>query len=195
MGYGRALFFLFTSCFLLLQVESKCQPSYPCRNFTLQFPFTDVKDADCGLFPVHGCDPGDEYGYPRADIGHGYGYDSPHYVDILGNLSANTFKMEDFGLQDLLKKNSCLALSYLSPLMSSPSFSFTFPHNFSFFTCSKEPYIAEHFKDYQSLDCDYTNVYYRVPANDFGEKSGVPLECSEFGYQSPIIAPVGCSIC
>ncbi|KAL8470770.1 hypothetical protein ACS0TY_033370 [Phlomoides rotata] len=111
MGFPKAnLFILFTCHFLLLKATSKCQLSYPCRNFTLEFPFFDAKDhPECGLFPVHGCDPDHESGFPRADIGSTH---DPHFIDILHKFpEKNSFLMQDFGLPDLLKKSSCDALN------------------------------------------------------------------------------------
>ncbi|KAL8470765.1 hypothetical protein ACS0TY_033365 [Phlomoides rotata] len=179
MGFPKAnLFILFTCHFLLLKATSKCQLSYPCRNFTLEFPFFDAKDhPECGLFPVHGCDPDHEYGFPRADIGSTH---DPHFIDILHKFpEKNSFLMEDFGLPDLLKKNSCDALSYLSPLNSHPdSVSFTFSPNFTIFICFKEPYIEPIFHEYQRKDCVVFNVFYKTPASDSPDIRDIPHECS-----------------
>ncbi|KAL8463355.1 hypothetical protein ACS0TY_034133 [Phlomoides rotata] len=171
MGFPKAnLFILFTCHFLLLKATSKCQLSYPCRDFTLEFPFFDAKDhPECGLFPVHGCDH--ESGFPRADIGNRY---DPYYIDILNKLSENSFLMQDFGLPDLLKLSSCDALKYLSPLNFNPLVSFTFSPNFTIFTCSKEPYVASHFPHYQSKDCGVFNVFYKTPPSDIRD---IPQEC------------------
>ncbi|KAL8470763.1 hypothetical protein ACS0TY_033363 [Phlomoides rotata] len=178
MGFAKDNLFLWFTCHLLvLKATSKCHLSYPCRNFTLEFPFFDAKDhPECGLFPVHGCDPDHESGFPTADIGSTH---DPHFIDILNKSSENnSFLMQDFGLPDLLKKSSCDALKYLSPLNFNPLVSFSFSPNFTIFTCSKEPYIQPIFKEYQSKDCVVFNVFYKTPPNDCPDIRDIPHECS-----------------
>ncbi|KAL8470778.1 hypothetical protein ACS0TY_033378 [Phlomoides rotata] len=149
---------------LLLKADSKCPPSFPCRNFTLEFPFTDIKDRECGLFPVHDCDS--QYGYPKVHVGVGESPRSTLY--ILGRKSENrTLLVHDFILQTLLQNDSCLALSDMS-LINTPSVSLTFSPNLTIFQCLKERYIseeiAEYFKGYDTKECDPITVYYKTPA-------------------------------
>ncbi|KAH6827744.1 hypothetical protein C2S53_015418 [Perilla frutescens var. hirtella] len=74
------------------KAQSKCQKSYSCGNFSLEFPFTDIKDPDCGLWMVDGCDS--TYENPRLYLG---ATTMPRY-SILGKTSINKFLIHDMKL-------------------------------------------------------------------------------------------------
>ncbi|KAL8463354.1 hypothetical protein ACS0TY_034132 [Phlomoides rotata] len=155
----------------MLEADSKCPPSFRCRNFTLQFPFTDIKHLECGLLPVEGCNNYEYLPHPRFQIGSGQ---FPKYIDIIRSISGNSVLMDDSLLQASLQSRSCLALSKIS-LTDSPSVSFTFSPNLTFFTCFKE---EQHFKDYKSKDCNYSYVYYANNDSVIGDTSDIPPGCS-----------------
>lgn len=144
---------------LLLQTHSKCQKSYACRNFSLEFPFTNIHDPECGLFTVDGCDSDHEH--PRLYIGA-----TTARYQILGKPSTNKFLIRDFVLQTLLDSPKCYSFMNVT-LPHSPSVSFTFSPNLTFFTCfnkTTDPHIQHYFHTYHRLLCEASTVYYKIPA-------------------------------
>lgn len=150
-------FVIFLSQLLL----PKCQLSYPCRNFTLEFPFTDSRVPQCGLYVVHGCND-TTYHHPIVDIGHR----KSHY-SILGKPAANQFLIHDAELQMTSDSGACYSFANTPPL-SSPSVSFAFASpNITVFPCfnkSANENIRRHFKAYNRTDCEISTVYYETPA-------------------------------
>ncbi|KAG6391673.1 hypothetical protein SASPL_149430 [Salvia splendens] len=159
---------------LLPQSHSKCKESYSCRNFTLRFPFTDIRDPGCGLFAVGGCDSTTQEEHPRLQIG---ASTSAKY--ILNQPSKNEFIILDFLLQTLLESPRCFSYMNVS-LPQSPSVSFTFSPNITFFACfnkSSNEEIQEYFESYRREECDASTLYYKIPATE-SHNGAIPRECS-----------------
>lgn len=159
----KHLFFYSVFLFLIITpAYSKCPQSYPCRNFTLEYPFTDSNDPDCGLFKVHGCSNDSIPGNDNATVRIGAG---EPYV-ILRKISKNIFLIRDLGLLIALSNRSCYSFSNQS-LPQSPSVSFTFSPNLTLFTCYKN-YAKEGLgyssQQYNKTDCQISTVYYKTPA-------------------------------
>ncbi|KAH6827738.1 PR5-like receptor kinase [Perilla frutescens var. hirtella] len=136
----------------------------PCRNFTLEFPFTVSNDPGCGLFVVNGCNDSVS-GNLTVSIGGSSG--EPSTYAILGKVSRNKLLIQDLGLHAALSNRTCYSFSNMS-LPHSPSVSFTFSPNLTFFTCYKAYYVNEglekRFQNYNSTDCDVSTMYYKIPA-------------------------------
>lgn len=170
---------IFYSLFLCWNIipsyYSKCLTSYPCGNLTLEFPFTDVKHPDCGLFHVGGCDSlGDP---PIIFIG-----SSASLLGILEKISTNKFLVRDLGLDSVLRNHKCFGFLNMS-LPQSPSVSFTFSPNLTLFTCYKH-YTdqgfsgKEYFKNYTETACEIASVYYKTPAATHEvNSSSIPRGC------------------
>lgn len=148
---------IFLSRFLL----PKCQLSYPCRNFTLEFPFTDSRAPQCGLYVVHGCND-TTHDHPIVDIG----YKKSHY-SILGKPTTNQFLIQDAELQMAADSGACYSFANTPP-PSSPSVSFAFASpNITVFPCfnkSANQNIRRHFGAYNRTDCEISTVYNETQA-------------------------------
>ncbi|XP_073145960.1 LEAF RUST 10 DISEASE-RESISTANCEUS RECEPTOR-LIKE PROTEIN KINASE-like 2.5 [Henckelia pumila] len=153
--------------FFLLFIHScasNCPKSFSCGNLTsLEFPLAQANKAECGLFGVDCTEPAN----PRIQLaGDGRQY------QILEKISVNTFKLLDPVIQQGLNvSQSCLILRNLS-LPFSPSTSFTFSPNLTFFTCDNR--INENgtkwdgFKDYRNYTgCGGFTVFYSNSTNQF----------------------------
>ncbi|XP_047964947.1 LEAF RUST 10 DISEASE-RESISTANCE LOCUS RECEPTOR-LIKE PROTEIN KINASE-like 1.1 isoform X3 [Salvia hispanica] len=171
---SKHVLFLLLCLLLLPQSHSKCKESYSCRNFTLRFPFTDIRDPGCGLFAVGGCNSTSQEEHPRLHIG---ASTSAKY--ILNQPSNNTFTILDFLLQTLLESPRCFSYMNVS-LPQSPSVSFTFSPNITFFACfnkSSNDEIQEYFESYRREECDASTLYYKIPATE-SHNGVIPRECS-----------------
>lgn len=150
-------FLLLLSRFLL----PKCQPSFPCRNFTLEFPFTDSTNPDCGMFVVNGCNDSN-YDHPTVDIRH-----RKTTYSILDKTSTNQILIHDSELQTVSERRKCYSFSNAPP-SSSPSVSFKFASpNVTVFPCfnkSANEIIERQFQRYNRTDCAISTVYFESPA-------------------------------
>ncbi|XP_057765839.1 LEAF RUST 10 DISEASE-RESISTANCE LOCUS RECEPTOR-LIKE PROTEIN KINASE-like 1.1 isoform X2 [Salvia miltiorrhiza] len=175
MGVGKDVLLLVLWHLLLLQADSKCQKSYTCRNFTLQFPFTYIDDPQCGLFTVAGCESSSREKHPRLYIG---ASTSAKY--ILGQPSQNKLLIHDFLLETLLgSPESCYSFLNVS-LPQSPSVSFTISPNITFFTCFNKTtnrQIQDYFQNYSRQDCEASTLYYKTPATQ-EHAPQIPEACS-----------------
>ncbi|XP_057765834.1 LEAF RUST 10 DISEASE-RESISTANCE LOCUS RECEPTOR-LIKE PROTEIN KINASE-like 1.1 [Salvia miltiorrhiza] len=89
-------------CLIITSTLSKCPQSYPCRNLTLKFPFTDIRNPECGLFMVDGCNS--THGLPRIQLeAQGLRYD-------LLQLSENNMSVRYSQLQKLFKEGTYFLL-------------------------------------------------------------------------------------
>ncbi|KAL1531860.1 LEAF RUST 10 DISEASE-RESISTANCE LOCUS RECEPTOR-LIKE PROTEIN KINASE-like 1.1 isoform X8 [Salvia divinorum] len=171
---SKDVLFLLLFFLLLLQSHSKCQESFSCRNFTLQFPFTDIRDPGCGLFAVGGCDSTSQEEHPLLHIG---ASTSAKY--IINQPSKNKFIILDFLLQTLLESPRCFSFMNVS-LPQSPSVSFTLSPNITFFACfnkSSDDEIQEYFENYRREECDASTLYYKIPAAE-SRNGAIPHDCS-----------------
>ncbi|KAL8470737.1 hypothetical protein ACS0TY_033340 [Phlomoides rotata] len=180
MGVTKVGLFLWIIChllLLLLKAHSKCHPSFPCRNFTLEFPFTHINDPSCGLFPVDGCDS--QAAYPTVRIGAAQTPRST--LNILGRKSeTRTLLVHDFILQTLLDNRMCLAFTDMS-LINTPSVSFTFSPNITVFGCLNETnsaVTAEYFTGFDTKDCDPVSLYYKRSPATTRETRSTPYGCA-----------------
>ncbi|KAH6824326.1 PR5-like receptor kinase [Perilla frutescens var. hirtella] len=158
MSISKILSLLFLShLLLLLKADSKCQKSYPCGNFTIEFPFTDIKHSECGFFSVN-CSRANKY--PRVYLGT---RDFP--IDILQKADANKFLIHDSALANYFNSKSCLSFANVS-LPQSPFVSFTFSPNLTSFTCfNLTEDIRDYFAQYRNRSCDMFTMYYRTPTD------------------------------
>ncbi|KAL8470745.1 hypothetical protein ACS0TY_033347 [Phlomoides rotata] len=172
MAFTTYLIFFFLSRFLLLNSsESKCQKSFKCGNFFMEFPFSDVKDpVGCGLIKVDGCDSG----VPRILAREGFGY------PIVKKISEYEFKINDSDIQLPQDSGRCYTFRNVS-LPQSPSLSFTFTPNLTLFNCyndsSDEKQLEEHFDKYE---CEISHLYYNSSSTDVPhiEETSLPEGCS-----------------
>ncbi|KAH6810099.1 hypothetical protein C2S51_027882 [Perilla frutescens var. frutescens] len=154
---------------LLFKANSKCQKSYPCGNFSIEFPFTDINHSECGLFSVN-CSRA--FKYPRVYLGN---RDFPY--DILQEVDANKFLIHDSVLANYLVKKSCLSFGNMS-LPQSPSVSFTFSPNLTSFTCfNHNKDIRDYFTQYRNRSCDSRTMYYQTPATHVPTFDHLPRDC------------------
>ncbi|KAL8463336.1 hypothetical protein ACS0TY_034116 [Phlomoides rotata] len=172
MGFATYLVFLFLSHLLLLNSsDSKCQESFQCDKYSMDFPFYNVEDPGCGLIKVDGCD----YGNPRIlGTQGGFGY------LIVGMTSPNKIKVRDSYLQIQPNLRNCGSLKNTS-LIQTPSISFTFSPNLTFFSCyNASNSTEEHFQNYGSQECGPSTIYYNSSSIDAPhvEESSLPKECS-----------------
>ncbi|XP_073143498.1 LEAF RUST 10 DISEASE-RESISTANCEUS RECEPTOR-LIKE PROTEIN KINASE-like 1.1 [Henckelia pumila] len=162
-----SVFFFFVLFNLLLFIHpcsSSCPKSFSCGNLTsLEFPLAQANKTGCGLFTVDCTEPST----PRIQLtGDGRQY------EILEKISVNRFKLLDPVIQQGLNvSQSCLIMRNLS-LPFSPSTSFTFSPNLTFFTCDNR--INENgtkwdvFKDYRNYTgCGGFTVFYSNSTNQF----------------------------
>lgn len=171
------IFYFLFLCWITIPSYSKCLPSYPCGNFTLEFPFTDVKYPDCGLFHVGDCDS--SRGPPIIFIG-----SSESWLGIMEKISTNKFLVLHLGIYTTLRNRKCYGFSNMS-MPQSPSVSLTFSPNLTLFTCYK-PYTnqgleKEYFKNYKKTECDVSTVYYKTPTETHdvagAGESSMPVGC------------------
>ncbi|KAG6389927.1 hypothetical protein SASPL_151402 [Salvia splendens] len=171
---SKDVLFLLLCLVLLHQSHSKCQESYSCRNFTLRFPFTDIRDPECGLFAVDGCDSSTREEHPWFHIG---ASTSAKY--IINQPTKNKFTVTDFLLQSLLESPKCYSFMNMS-LPQAPSVSFTFTPNITFFGCynrSSNDEIQEYFQHYRREECEASTLYYKIPAAE-SHDGAIPRYCS-----------------
>ncbi|XP_042034006.1 LEAF RUST 10 DISEASE-RESISTANCE LOCUS RECEPTOR-LIKE PROTEIN KINASE-like 1.1 isoform X2 [Salvia splendens] len=163
---------------LLLKAHSRCPKSYPCGNFTLQFPFTVSNDPDCGLYLVDGCDSAE--GTPTLRTRAPY--------QILRKTSTNAFLIHDREIQESLDSSMCYTFIYLD-LPESPFVSFTFSPNITFFTCYNQtalPQIQDYFQSYRRSRCEIPTIYYKPPPAHQDHALPTPPDCvlSRLPYKS-----------
>ncbi|KAH6827740.1 receptor serine/threonine kinase [Perilla frutescens var. hirtella] len=155
---------------LLFKASSKCHKSYPCGNFSIEFPFTDINHSECGLFSVN-CSL--VYKYPKVYL---ETRDLPY--DILQKVSPNKFLIHDSVLENYFNSKSCVSFENVS-LPQSPFVSFTFSPNLTSFTCfnlTKD--IRDYFAQYKNRSCDNRIVYYKTPATHHVQASDhLPRDC------------------
>ncbi|XP_057765804.1 LEAF RUST 10 DISEASE-RESISTANCE LOCUS RECEPTOR-LIKE PROTEIN KINASE-like 1.1 isoform X3 [Salvia miltiorrhiza] len=147
---------LFLSCFLVLKADSKCQKSYPCRNYSIEFPFTDITHSKCGLFSVN-CSL--EHENPLI-------YLREYPMNLLEKVSDSKLLIHDSVLQNYINGSSCLSFSNVS-LPKSPFVSFTYSPNITFFNCynpSKD--VRDYFVQYKNSSCDIMTIYYKAEATE-----------------------------
>ncbi|XP_020549266.1 LEAF RUST 10 DISEASE-RESISTANCE LOCUS RECEPTOR-LIKE PROTEIN KINASE-like 1.1 isoform X5 [Sesamum indicum] len=160
------LFFLLHLVFLLHSADSKCQKSFPCGNFTLQFPYFRM-EPDCGLLMVDEC----ESENPKIQLG-GIWY------DFLEWISENKILIRD-PIRQAHLSDECLFLRVGDLFLpKSPSISFSVTPNLTLFICDDQPdneQVRNHFRDYYNKSCGVFTAYYRNPGS--GVPSRIPQGC------------------
>ncbi|KAG6391672.1 hypothetical protein SASPL_149429 [Salvia splendens] len=148
------IIFLLLRLLFLIKADSKCQKSYICRNFTLEFPFTDINHSKCGLFPVNCSLP-----HKNPLI-----YLREFPMDLLGKVSDNKFLIHDSVLANYFNWRSCNSFSNVT-LPKSPLVSFSYSPNLTTFNCfNPSPTVVDYFKHYENKSCDILEIYYKREA-------------------------------
>ncbi|XP_047964945.1 LEAF RUST 10 DISEASE-RESISTANCE LOCUS RECEPTOR-LIKE PROTEIN KINASE-like 1.1 isoform X1 [Salvia hispanica] len=154
---------------------SNCPKSFQCGDhFPLKIPFTDVKNPDCGLITVDGCN-GSRNPVIMSEGLSGY--------EILGSISANQIKVFDPHLHHLYQSQlKCIPFTNLS-LPKSPSISISIPLNLTFFTCSNHRNSQDYFENYLSFHDQRggpLTAYYLDPTTDddsAANERSIPANC------------------
>ncbi|KAL1531847.1 hypothetical protein AAHA92_31948 [Salvia divinorum] len=148
--------FLLHLLLFLIKADSKCQKSYPCRDFHLEFPFTDIDHSKCGLFPVN-CNSSHEN--PLI-------YLREFPMDLLGKVSDNKFQINDSVLANYFNGGSCNSFANVA-LPKSPFVSFSYSPNLTTFNCfNPSENVRDYFSRYENLSCDILEIYYKREATE-----------------------------
>ncbi|KAH6771484.1 hypothetical protein C2S52_016287 [Perilla frutescens var. hirtella] len=103
--HNKHLFLSLLHCLIVTSSDSKCPQSSRCRDFTLNFPLTDIRNSDCGgLFMVYGCESQHENLTIRLAAG-GRRY---NLLNVLAEMKA--FTVRDHMLEKLLVEEDIVSV-------------------------------------------------------------------------------------
>ncbi|XP_047964949.1 LEAF RUST 10 DISEASE-RESISTANCE LOCUS RECEPTOR-LIKE PROTEIN KINASE-like 1.1 isoform X5 [Salvia hispanica] len=151
------IFFLLHLLLFLIKAESKCEKSYTCRDFSIEFPFTDINHSKCGLIQVNCSLP-----HKNPLI-----YLREYPMDLLGR-DGNKFLIHDTVLANYFNGRSCNSFANVS-LPKSPLVSFSYSPNLTTFNCfNSSQRVVHYFKhyDYENISCDILEIYYKREATE-----------------------------